>query len=178
MVPDCRQGVQQEAFLGWIRLELRRGRALSTHVSDRKLWWYQYSSPNLQHVKLEQFLQILTNSYKILRILTKSYKILQNLTKSSELFSSSTRQHHLEVCVLDTPPRRPRTHSWTSWFQSQFEVTLSLDWEQKQHSAQPQVIHPQFETGLRWIVISRKKMTLPDLQCIVRNVNERICKKL
>jgi hypothetical protein len=79
MVPDCRQGVQQEAFLGWIRLELRRGHALSTHVSARKLWGYQYSSPNLQHVKLEQFLQTHTNSYKFLQILTNSYKFLQIL---------------------------------------------------------------------------------------------------
>ena len=86
---------------------------------------------------------IITNSYKFLHILTNAYKFLQIL---QSCFSSSTRQHHLEVCVLDTPPRRPRTHSWTSWFQSQFEVTLSLDWEQKQHSAEPQVTHPQFET--------------------------------
>ena len=64
---------------------------------------------------------ILTNSYKFLQILTNSYKFLQIL---QNFCSSSTRKHHLEVCFLDTPPRRPRTRNWTSWCQSQFEPRL------------------------------------------------------
>ena len=57
-------------------------------------------------------------------ILTNSYKFLQIL---QNLFSSSTRKHHLEVCFLDTHPRRPRTRSWTSWCQSQFEPRLRTE---------------------------------------------------
>jgi hypothetical protein len=79
---------------------------------------------------------ILTNSYKFLQILTNSYKffriffrvVQENITWK---FASLTLLQDVHVRAIELLDAR---------------VSLSLDWEQKQHSAEPQVIHPQLET--------------------------------